>query len=275
METIKKQAAGLLFCIVLMALFLSFSMPVSAAPVKVEGMKGGATTKNSINISWKGQEGVLGYRIYRSMVYDGKYKKVIDVNPQINAFCNRNLLSGQEYFYRVRAYANVGGKVTYGKFSKILRMRTKMPFPKKALVRTRANIRKHAGTNYGIIATVDAGTTVQILCAAKDKSGAGWSYVSCVADGRKIRGYIYNNLLQGNQTHATVTQTGKVTASRLNVRASAGTTGKVIASLKRGQKVLLLGQVKASDGTVWYLVQFQKNGRVIKGYVSARYIKLV
>lgn len=149
-----------------------------------------------------------------------------------------------------------------------------MPIPKKAMVRTRANIRKHAGTNHAIVATADAKTVVTVLCAAKDKSGGDWSYVSCVVDGRKIRGYIYNNLLQENG-NAVITQIGKVIASRLNVRETAGNNGKIIATLKRGQKVMLLGQVKAADGSVWYLVQFKKKGRVIKGYVASQYIRLV
>ena len=274
MMATKKQVMGLLVCIVWLVLFLPHTVSAAATPAKVTGMKSGASTKSSVNISWKGQEGVSGYQVYRSLVYDGKYKKVLDVDAQMTAFCNRNLASGQEYFYKVRAYTYTGGQAFYGKFSKILRTRTQMPIPKKAMVRTRANIRKHAGTNHAIVATADAKTVVTVLCAAKDKSGGDWSYVSCVVDGRKIRGYIYNNLLQENG-NAVTTQIGKVIASRLNVRETAGNNGKIIATLKRGQKVMLLGQVKAADGSVWYLVQFKKKGRVIKGYVASQYIRLV
>lgn len=279
MSTTKKQRMGMLICMVLAVVFLPLAASAAVAPAKVTGMKGGAATKNSVNISWQGQPDVSGYQVYRSTIYDGKYKKVIDVNPQMTAFCNKNLTAGQEYFYRVRAYTNTGGQTVYGKFSKILRTQTKMPSARKARVRTRTNVRKHAGTNHAIVATLDAKTAVTVLCAAKDKSGGEWSYVSCMADGRKIRGYVYNSLLLGsaNQENgqAVVTQTGKVTASVLNVRATAGNSGKIIATLKRGQKVALLGQVKASDGSVWYLVQFKKKGRMVKGYVSSRYIRLV
>lgn len=272
MKTLQRQAMKL-FVLGAILLFLS-PIRVLAAPERIQGMKCGATTQNSINISWQAQAGVSGYQVYRSEIFDGKYKKVLNVNPGMTAFCNRKLASGQEYFYKVRAYTNAGGNVSYGKFSKILRTRTRMPYAKKAVVRTRANIRKHAGTNHPIVTTVDANTTVNVICAAKDKSGDAWSFVSCKAGGRTIKGYIYNNLLRDGQ-QSVVTQIGKVTASRLNVRASAGNTGKIIGSLKRGQKVTLLGQEKAPDGSTWYLIQFKKKGRMIKGYVSARYIKLV
>ncbi len=259
---------------------LFFLLPLHAAaagtPEKVQGMKCGATTKSSINISWQGQAGVSGYQIYRSEIYDGKYRKVLDVNPDMTAFCNRKLAGGQEYFYKVRAFTNTGGTVSYGKFSKILRTRTKAN-PQKAVVRTRANIRRHAGTSHAIVATVDANTAVSVLCAAKDKSGDAWSFVSCEVDGRKIRGYIYNSLLKNSRQsqQSVVTQTGKVTASKLNVRAKPGNASQVIGTLKQGQKVTILGQEKASDGSTWLLVQFKKKGRILKGYVSARYVRLV
>ena len=272
MKMLQRQSARLF--LLGAVLFLLLPIRASAAPAKVQGMKSGVTTKNSINISWQAQAGVSGYQVYRSEIYDGKYKKVLNVNPDMTAFCNRKLSSGQEYFYKVRAYTSVGGNVSYGKFSKILRTRTKMPAPKKAIVRTRSNIRKHAGTSYAIVATIDANTSVKIICAAKDKSGDAWSFVSCKVNGHTVKGYIYNNLLRDGQ-QAVVTQTGQVTASSLNVRANPGNTSKIIASLKRGQKVLILGQERAADKSVWYLVEFKNKGRTVKGYVSARYIKLV
>lgn len=273
MKMLQRQSMKLFVLGAVLFFLFPLRTPAAAIPEKVQGMKCGATTKSSINISWQGQPSVSGYQIYRSDIYDGKYKKVLDVNPGLTAFCNRKLAVGQEYFYKVRAFTNTGGTVSYGKFSKILRTRTRTN-PQKAVVRTRANIRKHAGTSHAIVATVDANTVVSVLCAAKDKSGDAWSFVSCEVNGRKIRGYIYNNILRSGQP-SVVTQTGQVTASKLNVRAKPGNTGQVTGSLKYGQKVTILGQEKAPDGSTWLLVQFKKKGRIMKGYVSARYIKLV
>lgn len=256
---------GLLF-------FLACPVRISAAaaPGKIQGLKCGVTTKNSINLSWKGQTGISGYQIYRSYAYDGKYKKIKDINPNMNAFCNKKLLEGQEYYYKVRAYISTPEGITYGKFSKIRRTFTKMPFPQNAVVRRRSNLRKHAGTNHPVVTVLDAGSNVTILASTRDKAGDSWNYISCTVNNRTVKGYIYSNLLQKQQ--ASVRQYGKITALRLNVRTDAGTNYPVIASLKKGKKVILLGQKRAADSSVWYLVQFKQRGKTIQGYVSSRYI---
>ena len=65
MMATKKQVMGLLVCIVWLVLFLPHTVSAAATPAKVTGMKSGASTKSSVNISWKGQEGVSGYQVYR------------------------------------------------------------------------------------------------------------------------------------------------------------------------------------------------------------------
>lgn len=65
---------------------------------------------------------------------------------------------------------------------------------------------------------------------------------------------------------------GKVTASVLNVRTGAGTSyGKLQTwpQLGKGNLADVLGEVKASDGSIWYYVNIQGN----KGYVHSAYIE--
>jgi N-acetylmuramoyl-L-alanine amidase len=59
--------------------------------------------------------------------------------------------------------------------------------------------------------------------------------------------------------------TGTVTASALNVRASAGTGAKVVGSYRRGDKVVILEQTMV-NGTLW--------GRTNKGWISLAYVEL-
>lgn len=245
----------------------------ATAPGRIQGLKCGITTKNSVNLSWQGQSGISGYQIYRSMAYDGQYTRVKNINPSMNAFCNKKLLEGQEYYYKVRSYISSPEGIAYGKFSKIRRTSTKKPFSQNAIVCKRANLRKHAGTNHPVITTLDEGASVTVLVSAQDKEGGAWNYISCFINNRTVKGYIYSNLLQKQQ--ASVRQYGKVTALRLNVRTNAGTNYPVIASLKKGKKVILLGQKKAADFSVWYLIQVKQKGKSIQGYVSSRYIKPV
>ncbi|MEH7086786.1 SH3 domain-containing protein, partial [Neobacillus drentensis] len=60
------------------------------------------------------------------------------------------------------------------------------------------------------------------------------------------------------------TKTGKVTVSRLNVRTSASTKGRVIGSLKKNQTVTIV-----STAGSWYKIKYGKT----TGYVSKSYIK--
>ena len=271
----KQQIPGRFLLVFSLFFLLCCSVKTSAAtaPEKIKGLKCGVTTKNSINLSWQGQSGISGYQIYRSLAYDGKYTRIKNINPSMNAFCNRKLSEGQEYYYKVRSYISSPEGITYGKFSKIRRASTKMSFSQNAVVRKRSNLRKHAGTNHPVITTLDEGTSVTLLASAQDKAGSAWNYISCNINNRTVKGYIYSNLLEKQQT--SVRQYGKVTALRLNVRTNAGTNYPVIASLQKGKKVILLGQKKAADFSVWYLIQFKQNGKSIQGYVSSRYIKPV
>ena len=63
---------------------------------------------------------------------------------------------------------------------------------------------------------------------------------------------------------AASTQTGVVTASRLNLRASASTKGKVLAVIAKGKTVQILSTSKG-----WHRVKYGSK----TGYVSADYIK--
>lgn len=270
----KKTIALLLLCsIITMA-----SVPISAiaAPGKISGVKCGITTQNSINLSWKARAGVSGYQVYRAAAYDGTYQRIMNVNPRMQAFCNKKLQRGQEYYYKIRAYVNTGRKTSYGKFSKILIAHTKLGSAQNAVVRARVNMRKRAGTNHPVVTTLAPNTSVSIVCNTKDKSGATWSRVTCKANGRTINGYILSSLLKQQQPtkQQTSKKTGKVTASRLNVRSNAGTNYSVIASLKKGQKVTVLGYKRGADGANWYLIEFKRNGKTMRGYVSSRYIKI-
>lgn len=275
MKPVKKSSVKLLIlCGLALFLFLPTRTFAAARPPKVQGLKSGVTTKNSINLSWTGQFNVSGYQIYRSLAYDGKYKKLKDINPEMNAFCNRKLAAGKEYYYKVRAYVRSGNNIVYGKFSKIRKAHTKMPSAQKAVVRTPSNVRQHAGTKHPIVTTLDTNTPVSVICTTQDKAGNPWSYISCKVNNRKIKGYISSKLLQSE--NPLVQQYGQVTASRLNVRSEAGTSHPVIASLKRGQKVMILDQKRSrDDGSVWYLIQFRQKSKTVKGYASSRYIKLI
>ncbi len=253
-------------------LFTLTVLPVSAAssPGKIQKLKTGVTTHNSINLSWKSQSSISGYQVYRSSAYDGKYKLLMTIHPQMHAFCNRNLKSGTEYYYKVRSFTGSGKNIRYGKFSNILAAHTKAA-TKKAVPTTWVNIRKHAGTKHPVITSIGPGTSVSVICTTQDKSGNSWRRIQCSVNGKTIKGYIRSNLLKESKK---TNKTGTVTAYLLNIRKYPDAASTIIGTLNRGQKVTVLGTKKGSSGKTWYYIRYTKNGRTKKGYASTKYIKI-
>ncbi len=266
----KQRHPGKYLLTFLLLALVSLSIPQNASaagkPAKITGLKCGVTTQKSINISWASQNGVSGYQVYRASSYDGPYKKIKTVAAGNHAFCNMKLQGGREYYYRVRAYR--GSSV--GKFSKILTARTRCA-ARAATVRVSSNVRKHAGTNHSAIATLSPGAKVTVSCTTSTKSGTPWSRVSFYINGKKKHGYIRSDLLTTGKTKQS---TGSVTANWLNLRSSASAKSKLITSLPKGTKVTILSQTTGADRQKWYHISVKRNGRTLKGYVSARYVRV-
>lgn len=250
-------------------LFMVFCLPQSASaagrPGKVTKVKCGATTETSINISWAAKSNVSGYQVFRSSCYDGPFRKIKDIAPENHAFCNTGLQSGREYYYRVRAYR---GNRT-GVFSKILTARTKCA-SRPATVRVSSNVRKHAGTDHQLLATLNRGSKVTIICTTNSKSGAPWNRVSFQWNGKKKYGYIRSDLLSPEKPQK---PTGVViAASGLHLRKSASVQSELLATLPKGTRVTILKQVTGADNRKWYRIRVKQNGKTLKGYVFASYI---
>lgn len=271
MKLFRKQISLLLACSLMMGLLCSIPVSAASSPAKIQKLKCKLATQNSINLSWQEQTGISGYQLYRATCYDGKYKKVMNINPQMHVFCNKNLKSGREYYYKVRAYTGSGKSIRYGKFSNILAAHTKLPSSKSATPTTWVNIRKHAGTNHPSIAVIGPSTKVSVICTTTDRSGQSWSRIQCSVNNRTVKGYIRSNLLKQSKK---LKKTGIVTAFLLNVRSSANPSASIVATLNKGQKVTVLGSKKSSSGTTWYQIRFTKGGRTKTGYASAKYIKI-
>lgn len=76
------------------------------------------------------------------------------------------------------------------------------------------------------------------------------------------------------QFNSTAASTGIVTASSLNVRSTASTSGSVVATLKKDTAVTITSTTTNSSGSKWYKISANVSGKTIKGYVSASYIKI-
>lgn len=68
--------------------------------------------------------------------------------------------------------------------------------------------------------------------------------------------------------------TGKVTATNLNVRQSASTNAKILATISKNTTVTILDTISDSSGAKWYKISVNVNNKTINGYVSGAYISV-
>lgn len=129
----------------------------------------------------------------------------------------------------------------------------------------------------------------------ENQTSGNWLYVkfSTIGTGYISKDYVVldkkknnsNNSSSNNTSNNSTTiykeWTGKVTASKLNVRSWAGTEYGNIKSypyLAKGNRVRVIGELKANDESKWYKIAINnsttKNKDII-GFVSAEYIKKV
>lgn len=75
-------------------------------------------SKNKIKLTWKKITGASGYVVYRSTSKNGTYKEIKTVkNGKTLSFTDRKLNSQKRYYYRIRAYRNVNGKMIKSSYS--------------------------------------------------------------------------------------------------------------------------------------------------------------
>ena len=136
------------------------------------------------------------------------------------------------------------------------------------------NVRIGAGTSYKVIGSLKNGSTVTIVETKngwhKIKYGSSYGYVSSSyikINSTSSNGSTNNsgNTANPPSNSGSTQKTGKVTASILNVRSGAGTSHKVIGSLRNGATVTI---VETKNG--WHKIKYGSS----YGYVSSSYIKI-
>ena len=81
----------------------------------------------------------------------------------------------------------------------------------------------------------------------------------------------WNTATEPEQPSAAAKQV-QIIGSSVNVRSGAGTNYKKLGSTSMGKKYAYLASKKASNGRVWYQIQYTSK---TKGWVSSGYAKLV
>ena len=98
----------------------SYSEIVCAKPVLSKTTITVSSKSKKATIKWNKVLGASGYKVYSATSSDGTYslkKTITSINTL--SYTNTNLVSGKTYYYKVRAYRNVNGKVVYGPYSAV------------------------------------------------------------------------------------------------------------------------------------------------------------
>lgn len=116
-------------------------------PSQVKNLKQISSYKTSVKLSWDKASYASGYRVYRATSKSGTYKRVAELTGSTNTkFTDKKLTSGKTYYYKVRAYRNVGKNRDYGSYSTVLKTSTRCNTPVIASC-TSSSIRNDANKN--------------------------------------------------------------------------------------------------------------------------------
>lgn len=90
----------------------SSTKSVSSVPT---GLKAESASYNSIKLSWAPVLGATGYKIYRSSTSTGSYSAITETTAA--SFTNSNLTTNTTYYYKIKAYTQIGTVKEYSNYS--------------------------------------------------------------------------------------------------------------------------------------------------------------
>ena len=120
------------------------------------------------------------------------------------------------------------------------------------------NLRKGAGTSYGVIVTLSKGTTVTVL----DNSNKNWAKVQTSSG---LQGWCSKEYLDISGSSSTTTTTSAKTTDYLNLRKGAGLSYDVIMTIPKGSTVTVLD----NSNKEWAKV---KTSTGVQGWCSKEYL---
>ena len=93
---------------------INYSFADVSKPEKVTEVRVSKRDCNSVKLEWCKVKNASGYRVYRSTAKNGIYKVVNVVPNNTPCFVAKDLQSGTDYYFMVRAYKIVNGKTCLG-----------------------------------------------------------------------------------------------------------------------------------------------------------------
>ena len=82
-------------------------------------LKSATASSGKATLNWADVSSESGYQIYYSTSKSGNYEKMKSVSTDTLKYTTSKLTAGKTYYFKVRAYIKVDGKVIYGDFSDV------------------------------------------------------------------------------------------------------------------------------------------------------------
>jgi GH25 family lysozyme M1 (1,4-beta-N-acetylmuramidase) len=224
------------------------------------------SASKSITLSWSQVKDADGYEIYRKDTYDGSFTKINTIaNGETLFWKDTTVAQKHEYYYKVRAYHNNSeGKIysSYSTVTEATKASSKVGVTKASVIlykKPKAQAKK--------LITLKKGNPLEYV---------GVTYLSDGSTYHHFRYYAGSTVYDGYRTaksSVTYYTKGTTTATKLNIRKTAGVSGKLLASIPKGTALPLLGTKKVK-GATWYKTCYAtKKNKIVTGYVAGNYVK--
>ena len=153
--------------------------------IKTTGLIKAASSDDSITLEWNPMYYALGYSVYRSESYNGKYEKIADVTDA--RYTDTGLQSGRQYHYMVSAYDSQ----SEGEMSDSYSASTRFLAGCSGKTLCDSVMRRHPGEDNDTVTMLPTGSDTEILSVTYDASGHMWYY--CKAG--IFRGYLSSDVV--------------------------------------------------------------------------------
>ncbi len=99
----------------------------AATPAIPAAVKAASASYTSVKLTWGAVAGATEYELYRAASKDGEYKLIAELATRV--YTDKNLTTGTEYFYKLRAYRLAAGKKVYGDYSPVVSAKPTLATP--------------------------------------------------------------------------------------------------------------------------------------------------
>lgn len=98
-------------------------LATATEPEEVDNLYASGVYKKTVSLKWRKENRATGYQVYVYSSSKGKYVKKASIKT--NSATIRDLSTGTNYRFKVRAYFKANGDVYYGEFSDVVTVKTK------------------------------------------------------------------------------------------------------------------------------------------------------